>query len=624
MDKQSIAGLIIIGAILFGFTWYNSQEQAKYQDQLAQQQAKQELVAPENNNSEEAVSYDSAPVNNQQPASSGLSGELVAARQAQESFYTVENDLMVVTFSSKGGRVASVRLKDYNTYKGTPVELFDQSTSRFDLQFYLNREFGTYSINTSDYNFIPSTAAPVVVSSSDYEFSMRLMVDSVSYLEYVYTIQPDNYMVDMSVSFAGLKGLVATNQSDMIVDWSNTSYQNEKGFDNENRYTTVAYKYPNENSIEELSMSTETKNEQINTKVEWVAFKQQFFSSIMVAGDNFTNGSVGYSTFNAEDNFIKRFSSKMSLAYNESVDNYDLSFYFGPNKYSTLKKYNRRFQEIVPLGGWVIGWVNQLIVIPVFDTLEKHIANYGIIILLLTIFIKLLIAPLTYKSYLSTAKMRLLKPEMDKINEKYPNQADAMKKQQATMDLYKKSGVSPMGGCLPMLIQFPILIAMFRFFPASIELRGEPFLWADDLSSYDSILNLPFTIPFYGSHVSLFTLLMAAALYVSSKINYNQTASTAPQMAGMKFMMLYMMPAMMVVWFNNYSSGLSYYYFLSSLFTIGQTYAFRYAVSDTKLHATMQANAAKPRAPKKKSAWQQRYEDMVRQQQLQQQQKNKK
>ena len=259
---------------------------------------------------------------------------------------------------------------------------------------------------------------------------------------------------------------------------------------------------------------------------------------------------------------------------------------------------------------------------PVFDFLRNYIASFGIIILILVILVKLVISPLTYKSYVSMAKMRLIKPQVDELNKKYPKKEDAMKKQQATMELYKKAGINPMGGCIPMLIQMPILIAMFRFFPASIELREQPFLWADDLSSYDSIVNLPFSIPFYGDHVSLFALLMAVSLFGYSYFNYQQTASSQPQMAGMKFMMVYMMPIMMLLWFNSYSSGLCYYYLLSNLFTIGQTLLIRRMVDDDKIHAVMQANAAK-RSKGKKSKFQQRYEELLRQQEAQQRTKRK-
>ena len=312
----------------------------------------------------------------------------------------------------------------------------------------------------------------------------------------------------------------------------------------------------------------------------------------------------------------------MTVPYTPQTQNYDFAFYFGPNKYSILKKVefpagdDIHLERLVPLGWGIFGWVNRWCVIPVFDFLRNYIANFGIIILILVILVKIVIFPMTYKSYVSMAKMRLIKPKVDELNKKYPKQEDAMKRQQATLELYKKAGINPMGGCIPMLIQLPILIAMFRFFPASIELRGQSFLWADDLSSYDSVLNLPFSIPFYGDHVSLFALLMAISLFGYSWYNYQQTASSQPQMAGMKFMMLYLMPIMMLLWFNSYSSGLCYYYLLSNLITIGQTLVIRRMVDDEKIHAIMEANAAR-KSKGKKSKFQQRYEELLRQQEQQ-------
>ncbi|MDK2979484.1 MAG: YidC/Oxa1 family rane protein insertase, partial [Bacteroidales bacterium] len=285
-------------------------------------------------------------------------------------------------------------------------------------------------------------------------------------------------------------------------------------------------------------------------------------------------------------------------------------FYFGPNHYTTLKKQGLEFERIIPLGWGIFGWINRFVVIPVFNFLDNFIANYGLIILILTILIKTVLFPLTYKSYLSSAKMRVLKPEIDLINKKFPKKEDAMKKQQATMALYKKSGVNPMGGCIPMLIQFPILIALFRFFPSSIELRQKSFLWADDLSSYDSILDLPFDIPFYGDHVSLFTLLMALALFFSTKINSGQMGDSNQQMPGMKFMMNYMMPVMLLFFFNGYSAGLSYYYFLSNVITMGQTLIIRRFVDDESLLKKLHENKKKP---VKKSKWQQRLEEAAKQ-----------
>lgn len=280
-------------------------------------------------------------------------------------------------------------------------------------------------------------------------------------------------------------------------------------------------------------------------------------------------------------------------------------------------------ERLIPLGWGIFGWVNRWCVIPVFDFLRNYIPSFGIVILILAVLIRLVISPLTYKSYVSMAKMRLIKPQVDELAKKYPKQEDAMKRQQATMELYKKAGINPMGGCIPLLIQMPILIAVFRFFPASIELRDQSFLWADDLSSYDSVLNLPFSIPFYGDHVSLFALLMALSMFVYSYYNYQQTASAQPQMAGMKFMMVYMMPVMLLLWFNSYASGLCYYYLLSNLLTIGQTLVIRRMVDDSKIQAIMQANAAR-KSKGRKSKFQQRYEELMRQQEAMQRAKNSK
>jgi len=622
MDKKTLLGLLIIGVILFSFSWYNSKQQSQFDEAktlvdslnaanaaAVQQTQKVEKITVTNSPAGDSLRTAQA----EQALERHLGSSLFQATKGTETFYTVENDLMKIRFSNKGGRVASVELKDYKTYGGQPLVLFADTTSVFDLSFFIKQGYNDAQIRTGDYYFTPVDAADLTFGAGQEqkEFVLRLPVDSAAYVDYVYTIRKDNYMIDFDVRFVGMQQILSPNQGDMEITWQNVGPQNEKGFENENRYTTIAYNYPGDDGIEELGISNETKEETINSKIKWVAFKQQFFSSILIAEDDFQNGSVKFTTFTPTAREIKMFHTQLAVPYTPQTDHYDFSFYFGPNKYSTLKKYDDlHLQKLVPLGGWIIGWVNRWLVIPTFDFLGKYISNYGLIILLLTIFIKIIISPLTYKSYLSTAKMRLLKPEMDKLNEKYPKQEDAMKKQQAMMALYKSAGVNPMGGCIPMLIQFPILIAMFRFFPASIELRGKSFLWADDLSSYDSILHLPFNIPFYGDHVSLFALLMAVSVFISSKINYAQTAGAGPQMAGMKFMMLYLMPLMLLFWFNNYSSGLSYYYLVSNIITIGQTYAFRYIVNEDKLHRRMKENAKKPR---KLSKFQQRYEEMMKQ-----------
>lgn len=614
MDKKTLIGLIVIGAILFGFTWYNASIQQKY----AQEQ--QALTATQETESTDTIVPEVRQPDTLQAADQlerHIGSSLFQATTGTEKKIEVENDLMKVIFSNKGGKVASVVLKDYLTYQGTPLVLFPDSASVFDMSFFIKQQFNNVQINTGDYYFVADSSFTPTFAADETSknLTFRLDVDSAAHVDFVYTIYKDNYMIDFDVQFVGMENLLAQNQTDLEFTWQNVGMQNEKGFENENNYTTIAYKYPSDESVEQLRTSTEDKSETINSKVKWVAFKQQFFSSIFVAKDDFQNGTLGYSTFQPGEGKIKTFRAKVSVPFTQQLSEYNFNFYFGPNKFSVLKKYDDlHFERLIPLGGWIIGWINRWLVIPTFDTLGAHIANYGIIILILTLIVKILISPLTYKSYLSSAKMRLLKPEVDKLNEKYPKPEDALKKQQAMMALYKSAGVNPMGGCIPLLIQLPILYAMFRFFPASIELRGEHFLWADDLSSYDSILTLPFNIPFYGNHVSLFALLMAASMFIYSRINYNQTAGSAPQMAGMKFMMLYLMPIMMLFFFNNFASGLNYYYLLSNIITIGQTYGFRYIVNEDKLHQRMKENAKKPQ---KKSKWQQRYEEMVKLQQQQ-------
>lgn len=623
MNKNTLIGLLVIGAILFGFSWYNNKQ---YTERLREQQELQRIADSvarvEGLQRRDSTAVETAERISQQQDGAAEVRQTIpqhpqqqqtvfgaafdAQLQGTETFHTLENELFRLTFSNKGGRIAAVELKDYKKYNGDPLMLFTEAGSKFNLNL-----FAPAQINTADFYFTPQMV-------SDTSIAFRLYADTTgaSYLEYRYSIRPDDYLMDLKIDLAHLKGVMIPNQTDMTLAWNIISPQEEKGFQNENNYTTIAYKYPGETSIEELGMSTGTKEEKITTKVQWVAFKQQFFSSIIVANDNFSAAELKYNTFPPTDVNIKDFAAELTLPYSAATtQGYDLQFYFGPNKYSVLKQYgDLEFQKLVPLGWWIIGWINRYVVIPVFDFLGNYIANFGIVILILTVLIKLLIFPLTYKSYLSTAKMRLLKPDIDKLNEKYPKKEDAMKKQQAMLQLYKSAGVNPMGGCLPLLIQFPILIAMFRFFPASIELRGKAFLWADDLSSYDSIWNFPdgFSIPFYGDHVSLFALLMAISLFIVSKINYSQSAGmSSQQMPGMKFMMLYLMPILLLVWFNNYSAGLCYYYLLANIITMGQTFAFRYMVDDKKLHARMMENTKKP---VKKSKWQLRLEEMQRQQ----------
>ncbi len=648
MDKKSIIGIAVVAVLFLGFAYFNSQQQKEYLEQKAAYEAYVDSVA--------AAARAAAPVADSLASGNGVQAEvaaaeaaaavrerqvetlgesLTAAREAEAEEFIVENDVMAVLFSTRGGQIKGVTLKDYTQYgprgkRDRKIEMMDPATARFGLSFYLKNGLKNVPVNTLDYVF---TAQPVVGEADGAKsVVMRLPVAERAYLEYRYLIYdteaPErDYLVDFDVRLVNMAPEMA-NQTQIQIDWANTTFQNEKGFQNENMYTTLSYRFPDETSIEELGMSEGAKSKNISTQVNWVAFKQQFFSSVFIAPDNVSYAFLAFDTAAPESSLLKTFTAQMGVPYTPQTEGYDFAFYFGPNKYSILKKIGEPggadiyLERLVPLGWGIFGWVNRWCVIPVFDFLRNYIGSFGIIIFILVLLVKLVISPLTYKSYVSMAKMRLVKPQIDELAKKYPKPEDAMKKQQATMELYKKAGINPMGGCIPMLIQMPILIAMFRFFPASIELREQPFLWADDLSSYDSIVNLPFSIPFYGDHVSLFALLMAVSLFGYSWFNYQQTASSQPQMAGMKFMMVYMMPIMMLFWFNSYSSGLCYYYLLSNIFTIGQTLVIRRMVDDNKIHAIMQANAAK-KSKGKKSKFQQRYEELMRQQEAQQRAKRK-
>ena len=656
MDKKTILGIVVVAVLFLGFAYVNTKQQEKYQQEMAAWQAYQDSVAAASRPAVPAADSVAGGAAESAVAASGETaapeaeadlaqtvrqrriaamGEyLTAAQEAEPEEFTVENEVMTVRFSTRGGQITGVTLKDYTKYaprgqRDQLIELMDPASARFDMSFYVKNGLNNVKVNTMDYVF---RAEPVETAGDARRVTMRLAVAENAWLEYEYLIYnkqaPErDYLVDFNVRLVNMAPQMA-NQTSIGIDWSNVSYQNEKGFQNENMYTTLAYRFPGESSIEELGMSDGAKSKSVSTAVNWVAFKQQFFSSVFIAPQNVSSANMAFDTAAPGSELLKSFSVQMAVPYSAQVEGYDFAFYFGPNKYAILKKVtdnngaDLHMERLIPLGWGIFGWVNRWCVIPVFDFLRNYIGSFGIIILILVILVKLVISPLTYKSYVSMAKMRLIKPQVDELNKKYPKKEDAMKKQQATMELYKKAGINPMGGCIPMLIQLPILIAMFRFFPASIELREQPFLWADDLSSYDSIVTLPFSIPFYGDHVSLFALLMAVSLFGYSYFNYQQTASSQPQMAGMKFMMVYMMPIMMLLWFNSYSSGLCYYYLLSNLFTIGQTLVIRRIVDDEKIHAVMQANAAR-KSKGKKSKFQQRYEELMRQQEAQQRAKRK-
>ena len=631
-----------MGAIFIGYVMYSSKQQAEYQEYMKQVQAEEVAKAEaEQAEREAAIAADSTALATAAEQAANREVEmygqsLSSARNAEAKAFTMSNDYLTVDFTTQGGMMSKVTLEEYTKYapkdeRNEKVVLYDPKSAKFDMEFYIKRGLNNVKVNTAEYVF---QSEGVRREEGCQRLAMRLEVSQGAYLVYEYVLYDEknpsrDYMLDFNVKFENLSPIMA-DQSTIGVEWSNRTYQNERSYKNENLYTTLSYRLPGEEVVEDLGMSEGEASEYVEEPVNWLAFRQQYFSQVFVAYDNFTYANAGFSTEDAGSGYLKHYKSTMGLAYNPQVAGYSMSIYCGPNKYAVLSDVEGpngeelSMERLIPLGGWLIGWFNRWIVIPVFDFLSKYIANFGIIILILTLLVKALIFPLTYKSYLSTAKMRVIKPEMDALNAKYPRQEDAMKKQQEMMNLYKKAGINPMGGCIPMLIQLPLLWALFRFFPSSIELRGKSFLWADDLSSYDSIVDLPFSIPFYGDHVSLFALLMCLAMVGFSYFSYQQNSASQPQMAGMKFMMVYMMPAMMLFWFNDYASGLCYYYLVSQVITMIQMTAIRRFVDDDKIRALMARNASKQKN-KKKSKFQLRYEELMRQQEemMRQQQKGK-
>ena len=622
-NKLSIIGFILIGVVFFGYMLYNNYQMEKYNEQLALEQTVEAVAAEAS--AAVAAEQTQAEAQTVAEAAPAVVVDPLILDSAEVAETVVENDYLTLKFSTLGGQIIDATLKQHTKYapkeeRNELVKLFDPMSARFDMSFFIKDGLKNAKVSTIEHNF---TLLPVETLEDKQCVTFRLPFKGGESLDFVYTIynqkaEERDYLVDFDVRFNNLAPIMA-NQSSIGIAWSNRSYQNERSYKNENMYTNLYYRHPGETGIEDLGVSEGSKSDNVSTSVDWVAFKQQYFTSAIIPQNvNFTYADLAYTTAPEKSGFMKEYSMVAAVPYTPQTEGYDFNFYLGPNKFTVLKELvdsngeSLSLERVIPLG-WIFStYISRWLVIPLFNFLSKYIESFGLIILILTLVVKLLISPLTYKSYLSTAKMRAVRPELEAINAKYPRQEDAMKKQQATMELYNKAGISPMSGCLPMLIQMPILIAMFRFFPASIELRGQSFLWSDDLSSYDSILDLPFNIPFYGDHISLFCLLMTVVMFAYSYLNYKQTASTQPQMPGMKFMMVYMMPLMLLFWFNSYSSGLCYYYLLSNIITMVMMYGIRYFVDDEKVRAKINSKMANTKG--KKSRFQQRYEELMRQQ----------
>ena len=685
MDKNSITGMLLMGAIIFGFKWLQQpsqeelaarREQAEAQRIEAERQAKADeemrmlgnvdtVSAGEVNMLRAAViEYGAVDANGVKTlAADGVkvvlegddlngtievNGTSVSVAEAlnttssnpvthnralaklrtevnkyvkngvfakcltgTDSVVTLQNDSLKVAISSKGGMITSAVLKKYSAYNAPEVELFDAETNSYSFGLNTNSQH----FDTKDFYFTPTEVTDTTVL-------MQLDLGNGSKWGIKYTLKPDSYIVSMDVVQENMQNVIPSNIPVMDFAWLQRINRHEKGKMFEEQNSGVYYKFLG-GDVDNLSETSKDK-EDFSDKFKWVSFKNQFFSSVLIADSYFSGAKMNSVPFekgtSLYNDYLKDVSFNSEIDYSSADANpASFKFFFGPNLYELLAHYDDtlypdddlELTRLLPLGWSLFRWINEYFVIPIFDFLSKYIGNAGIVILLLTIIIKIVLAPFQFKSYISQAKMRILAPDIKAINDKYQGQENAMVRSQKTMELYSKAGVNPMSGCLPMLLMMPLLFAMFRFFPSCIQLRGESFLWVQDLSAPDAIWSwdaqIPFITNYFGNHISLFCLLMTVTNIVYTKVSMS---SSGNQMPGMKWMM-YLMPLMFLVFFNNYAAGLSYYYFLSLLITIIETYSVRLFVKEDKVRAEM---AAKAKQPKKKGWWAQKLEEAQRQQ----------
>jgi YidC/Oxa1 family membrane protein insertase len=642
-NKNTVIGFVLIFAVLMIFNYINKPsekqiEAAKHKRdsiELVKQQMQQEIESQQAAPLTTSGIQSGSEISDSANASSelrNLYGDFSVSATGEEEFIVLENNLLKLTLSTKGGKVQSVELKNYKRYDSTSLFLIEEGKSVQNLNFFAQNR----NIKTDQFLFKPLESAKLISVSGpsipkgkegmkkyndktpgeSKTITLRLDAGNGRYIDYIYTITHNSYVIKYDIKMVGMDKLINTNTGYVSFNFDIDVPRQERPSNyGEDRYTTINYKFMND-EIDELSL-TKSDSKELKTPIKWIAYKQLFFSTIIIADDAIPNAMVTSEKKAKESNYLSTLKSDIGLPFEmKASQQFGMSLYFGPNHYQTLKGEGNDLQKLISLGWPVVREVNRYLIIPVFNFLRSRIANFGLIILILTILIRIIVFPFTYKSYISQAKMKALKPEIDEINKKIP--ADKpMDRQQATMALYKKVGVSPLGGCLPMLFQMPILIAMFFFFPGSIELRQQSFLWATDLSTYDAIFswkaNIPLLSSIYGNHVSLFALLMTITTILQTKLTGSTQDTSA--MPGMKYIM-YFMPIVFLFILNSYSSGLSYYYFLSNVFTIGQTYIIRYFIDDDKVRAQLQAHKLKKPAPKSK--FQQRLEEVAKKQQQQQ------
>ena len=612
-DVNSLIGFVLIGGILIWMLYLNKPseeeiqaekaktEAAKSESEIPQEQATEEVTLAEatqelaNANPSDSLALDKL---RNRLGSFAYSGTLPSATEATT---VIENNVLSFSVSNKGGYITEARLKEHNTFDSIPVYLIKDGNSSLNLQFSAENRL----LNTQDLFFEPS----LTKSGDNSVLTMRLKTSADAYIEYRYELSPDEYMLNFSVKSQGLDGVLNTSQP-MYLDWKLKGYRHAKSITYENRYSRLTYEYEDD---KHSKLSPTGEDDEIEKDVSWMNFRQHFFSSMLLTDTPFKEVALS-SVDLVEDEevdtvYTKQYGAKMLLEPKGGALAYDMNMYYGPTDYQIFKKYDRNLDEAMPLGWGIFGAINKYLIIPLFGFLSGFLPA-GIAIIVLTILIKLALSPVQYKQYVSQAKMKVLKPELDAIREKYGD--NKMKIQQETMKLQNIAGASPLKGCLPALLQIPVFYALFTFFPTAFDLRQKSFLWADDLSSYDTIAELPFHIPFYGDHVSLFPILASIAIFVYMMMTTGQTmqAQQQPGMPNMKFIM-YLSPLFMLVFFNNYASGLSLYYFVSNLITIGIMLVIKnFILDEDKIHAKIQINKKKP---KKQNKFQKKMAEMMEQ-----------
>ena len=627
LDINSIIGFVLIFGILMYMLWQNQPTPEELQ---AKEKAKEEQLATEEKTKtpDDVIQTTAEDFSAVKPTDSvqltTLKNKLGAFAysstlpSATDNETLVENDVLALKFSNKGGYLSEIRLKDFVNFDSIPIYLIKENNSAFNINF------GTTDsriLNTKDLYFQPT----VTKSGENTIVSMKLKVSESKFLEYRYEIKKDDYMMGFTIRSKGLEDVINSSQS-INLDWDIKTYRHAKSVAYENRYTELIYEYEGgkDNYLSQRELSEDTEND-----VTYVAFKQHFFTSILLADSPFKTAELKSENLvkDAEIDtvFTKAFAAKLPLELTAGEINKTMDWYFGPTNYKILNAYDRNLDEVVPLGWGIFGWINRYVFIPLFGFLSSFLP-YGFAIVFMTILVRIVMSPVTYKSYVSQAKMKVLKPEIAEINEKYKD--NAMKKQQETMALYSKAGASPMAGCLPALVQLPVFYALFQFFPSAFDLRQKSFLWAEDLSSYDTIAKLPFHIPLYGDHVSLFPILASVAIFFYMQMTTGQQMASQPTQEGMPDMskmmkyMMYFSPLMMLFFFNNYASGLSLYYFISNLITIGIMLVIKkYIIDEDKIHAKIQENKKKP---KKTNRFQAKMKEMMEQAEKQKQTQKRK